>query len=518
MDTKLQEEAKSKVRTLFQRYTRGRWEGLRLSDFQELAVDLAAELNVDVHQFPDHSLLFHRFDVDGDGAIDEKETVMLAESLLRHCRDALHPRALGETNMLNIDYQILEDDYILGEKLGMGGQGVVYKAKERFSGQDRVVKFYDKGNANAPLDEIKDEFQLLRSLDHPRIQRLHNIFEDRSNVYVVSEPYLGGHLGQMVDAAMDNSIWVTTQWLAKVMHQVLHGVAYLHSKYVIHCDLKESNIMVVDNDNWKDPSIVVIDFGLARNFVVAGSGGGTNGYLPPEVWSDGLWTPKGDVHALGVITYQLFTDARCFPGRDDATCMEATLNTMPDFDLITKRWKRCFDLRPLLEAMLHKDFRKRPTVKESMKHDFYMNRVGQQDWQEDPISPSLKSTLSSLSSTNEIQRAILTDFATRVNLSDLRELNAAFTAMDLDNDGVITAEEARASLSDRVDDPAEIERMVDTLLGGDGVVLYTTFMGRLLAAKAADENHLLWREFQVLDTQRTGSRRGPRLVPRWPCS
>jgi len=51
--------------------------------------------------------------------------------------------------------------------------------------------------------------------------------------------------------------------LGRVVQQVIQGVAYLHSRHVMHCDLKEANAMIVGADQLEEPSIVVIDFGLA---------------------------------------------------------------------------------------------------------------------------------------------------------------------------------------------------------------------------------------------------------------
>jgi len=91
-----------------------------------------------------------------------------------------------------------------------------------------------------------------------------------------------------------------------------------------------------------------------------------------------------------------------------------------------------------------------------------------------------------------------------MNLAELRELNAAFSATDADGDGVITVAEAEAALNGRVD-PAELQQAVQRLVGPTGKISYTTFLGELLASKAADENRVLWREFDRLDLDNDGS-------------
>jgi len=499
----VEEMAEPSVRELFHRYSSKSGEALEIHDFKGLAASLAAELGMNPRRFGDFSIIFHRFDVNSDGKLDEEECVMLAESMLRHYFHDLNPGTPGGVKLLNLELKDLEAHYDLAEKMGEGGQGAVYLAHERSTKHERVVKFYDKRNTNAPLEEIKDEFVLLKSLDHPRIQRVYDIFEDRSNVYVVAEPYRGGDLRELIDNAMEAGVSVTSSWLAHVVLQVLQGVAYLHSKYIIHCDLKESNVMVTTAENWREPSVVVIDFGLARNFAVDGSNGGTAGYIPPEVWTTGLWTPKGDVFALGVIMFQLFSNGvTCFKGRDNKALMTSTCETSPDLGAITRFFRRCDDLIPLLEGMLSKDFHKRPTVRDCMEHRFFVKRTTKNE-DEDYLHYEVVDALDALKEQSELQSAIAADIAARLNLAEMTSLNEAFAAMDADHDGVLTAEEVQKSLIE-VFQPEDVERIVQRLVGPAHQVAYTTFMGRLLASQVADSNRLLWREFKQLDSAGSG--------------
>jgi len=503
----------ARVRGLYHEYAGAERGRLGAPQFRGLAASVAAELGMDPRRFGDLSATFDRFDVNGDGSLDEDECVMLAESMLRHYLHDARPSGSRPHKMLQIESKHLEVHYHLTKKLGQGGQGVVYLAVENSTGLPRVVKCYDKGNASGPLEEIKSEFNLLRSLDHPRIQRLYDIFEDRHNVYIVSEPYYGGHLGDLIENAFEAGVHVVSSYLAKVLHKVLQGAAYLHSRYIVHCDLKESNVMIASRDGWDEPTPVVIDFGLAHNFATRGTRGGTPGYMPPEVWTRGLWTPKGDVHSLGVVTYQIFSNGeRCFNAAGDDAMKNATLTKLPSMDYITGYWRRCSDLPPLVSSMLAKDPRARPTVRQCMEHPFFAKRVlpkqDDDDEAEERIPLEVVEKLGALGHRTKLQRAILTDIATTHNLAELRELNSAFAAMDADSDGVVTADEARAALRSSMEGDS-LEQAVERLVGTDGQVGYTAFMAHLLAAKSADENRLLWREFQQLDRDGSGHlRRG----------
>mmetsp|Transcript_5879 Transcript_5879/g.13925 ORF Transcript_5879/g.13925 Transcript_5879/m.13925 type:complete len:675 (+) Transcript_5879:164-2188(+) len=501
------QDVEARVRKLFHEFA-GDDAALDAGEFWGLAASVAAELDMDPRRFGDLSVTFDRFDINGDGMLEENECVMLAQSMFRYYVATNRPLTSkhSSSGMFDLEVKNLGAHYMLTQKLGQGGEGTVYMAREVGAGSKRVVKCYDKIHARAPKEEIKEQFKLLRTLDHPRIQRLYDIFEDRSYVYIISEPYYGGHLGHLIENAFEAGFTVTSKYIAKVLYQVLQGVAHLHSRYITHCDLKESNVMITTAEDWNEPAVVVIDFGLAHHFATRGPSGGTPGYMPPEVWTRGLWTPKGDVHSLGVIVYQLFAHGeKCFPGLNDDEIRENTLKMMPLFERITSHWRRCADLPGLVELMLRKELHARPTANECMEHPFFESRVKPdvEGFVDEAVPADAVSALSSLGQRNLLQRAVLTDIATTRNLAELRGLQAAFDAMDADHDGVLTAGEVRTALAGSME-AGKLEEVIKHLVGTDGQIAYTAFMGQLLATKAIDERMLLWREFSQLDTEGTG--------------
>merc|ERR1719401_145451 len=139
-----------------------------------------------------------------------------------------------------------------------------------------------------PLDAIIEEFALLKNLDHPKIARTYEIFQDARNIYLISEPYLGGDLTTLMAKAKQNGVAVTNDWLGGVWEQVCEGMSYLHGHHVMHCDLKEPNVMISGKENFHSPNVVVIDFGCAKCFHESTQVCGTPGYIPPEVWERGF--------------------------------------------------------------------------------------------------------------------------------------------------------------------------------------------------------------------------------------
>jgi len=111
---------------------------------------------------------------------------------------------MGVATESGIPFKAIESSYQLVREIGKGGQGLVWLANDNKTGQEKVVKFYDKGSANMPLDDIIDEFALLTRLDHPKIARTYEIFQDARTIYLVGEPYFGGDLTKAIAQAHEN--------------------------------------------------------------------------------------------------------------------------------------------------------------------------------------------------------------------------------------------------------------------------------------------------------------------------
>merc|ERR1712048_322723 len=119
--------------------------------------------------------------------------------------------------------------------------------------------------------------------------------------------------------------------------------------------------------DWHAPQVVVIDFGLANHFSTRSAPGGTPGYMPPEVWEYGLWTPKGDVFSIGVMMFSLRT-ARA-PFTENCTTMEEVIEkTKKDHPVMNLGSSA---IKELTMSMLEKDFRRRIALNAVIQHPFF---------------------------------------------------------------------------------------------------------------------------------------------------
>jgi len=472
---------------------------LEFDDMKELTDLLAKALMVDPKVFGDNQM-FWRFDWSGDGLLNEEEGVEMIKFMMRRYRDSTMPPEPGQVRLGGcIPSRDPSEKYIVNKVIGRGGQGIVKVAKDRSTSQVVVIKVYEKGSKKAPIEHITKEFELLVGLGgHPKIARVYEIFQDWSNVYIVQEPYFGGDLTNAVDHAKEAGIRVDERWLAGVMLQVLQGVEFLHNHHVMHCDLKESNVMVTGNADWLTPQVVVVDFGLSNHFCTKSRPGGTPGYMPPEVWRHGLWTPRGDVFSIGVIIYSLCCGTSPFlmdvvDFSDFTRIRHATLHEEP------KLTSNSAGLQDIASSMIEKSLQRRPTVQVCRKHGWFQN------YSNDAIDVGAMDKLLTRQRQTDIHRALLSEVASKYNVAQLRELNTIFLKLDKNNDGGLTLEEVSQGLQGRWP-LQDVEQLCDFWFGGDAekIVKFDEFIGQLITATAAEENQFLQQLFKDVDTAGRG--------------
>ncbi|OZJ03995.1 Cyclin-dependent kinase 3 [Bifiguratus adelaidae] len=197
------------------------------------------------------------------------------------------------------------------EKLGEGTYGVVYKAKDKITGEIVALK---KIRLEAEQEGIPStamrEISLLRELKHENIVRLLDIINNESKLYLVFE-YLDLDLKRYMDQA--GAEGMTPLHIKAFMSQLLVGVRYCHSHRIMHRDLKPQNLLID-----REGRLVIADLGLARAFgvpmrvytheVV------TLWYRSPEVLLGGPYSTGMDMWSIGCIFAEMTLLKPLFPG------------------------------------------------------------------------------------------------------------------------------------------------------------------------------------------------------------
>jgi len=215
-------------------------------------------------------------------------------------------KQLGADTVLNGRYEIVR-------RIGGGGMGAVYLAKDRNLGdapravKEMVESHLDPGQHEKAIGDFKRESLLLTSLEHPCIPTIYDYFYDEGlgRFYLVMKYISGGDLASRMRAAIGGRIdeKTVTDWGM----QVADVLDYLHSrpKPIIYRDLKPANLMIDGNTG----RVMLIDFGIARWVSQQEKGVtavGTMGYAPPELFS-GRVQPASDVYSLGATMFHLLT-------------------------------------------------------------------------------------------------------------------------------------------------------------------------------------------------------------------
>lgn len=174
----------------------------------------------------------------------------------------------------------LEDDYVLDSvELGTGYNGSVYLARSKTTGEKFAVKPFKLYRlSKTQRRELRNEVEVTLTMDHPHVARLRDVFEDETQLRLVTECLEGGELFDRIMKVHRFS----ERDACDTTFQILLAVNYLHSKGIVHRDIKLENFLY---DTKALNHLKLIDFGFSRfaHSKKMRLGYGTLAYMAPEV-------------------------------------------------------------------------------------------------------------------------------------------------------------------------------------------------------------------------------------------
>ncbi len=216
------------------------------------------------------------------------------------------------------------DRYILGNRLGQGGMGVVYSAEDTRLGRTVALKFLvpDSSVENSGM-RFETEARAAASLNHPNICTVHEISEWEGRSYIAMELVDGQSLEELLKTG-----GLPFDMVESLAGQIAQGLAAAHEQGVVHRDVKPGNILITKGGLTK-----IVDFGLAKttdlSMTRTGSVLGTVAYLSPEQLDGGTADHRSDIWAFGVVLYQMLTGRLPFSGDRAAAVMYAIMTQTP---------------------------------------------------------------------------------------------------------------------------------------------------------------------------------------------
>ena len=223
--------------------------------------------------------------------------------------------------------------YRVTAKLGAGGMGEVYRAHDERLDRDVALKVLPAGLLadESARKRFRKEALMLSKLNHPTIATVHDFDTEDGVDFLVMEYVAGTTLAEKLAGRA-----LPEKEVARLGTQMAAALEEAHERGVIHRDLKPSNVMVTPKGQAK-----VLDFGLAKlvrpvsetavteSLTEAPAAGGTFPYMAPEQLRGETVDARTDLHALGVLLYEMATGQRPFPEARGPRLIDAILNTAP---------------------------------------------------------------------------------------------------------------------------------------------------------------------------------------------
>ncbi len=249
-------------------------------------------------------------------------------------------------------------DYELLEEIGRGGQGVVYRARQRSLNRTVALKVIGVGRwaTETHLRRFRLEAEAAASLNHPSIVPIHEIGERDGYCYFSMNLVEGGQLDEVAKREA-----ISIRRAAELIAKLARTVHYAHEHGILHRDIKPGNVLL---DAEGEPHLT--DFGLARLVETESTVTrttdvlGTPSYMAPEQASgnNATLTSATDVYGLGAVLYQLLTGRPPFAGGTTYETVRLVLENNPRQPrLLNPKVDR--DLSTICLKCLEKDPRRR---------------------------------------------------------------------------------------------------------------------------------------------------------------
>ena len=277
-------------------------------------------------------------------------------------------------------------DYILDKSLGKGSFGEVFLTKKEKSSKLYATK-------KIPLTHLQNEefkkyitneIKIMKMLQHDNVIKFYDCYQTENNLYLIMDYINGGSLSEyLAEYKLKKGAAFPQKMIQFFVKQIVQGLIYIHSKNIIHRDIKLDNILLnfpantkKENRDYHLAQIKIIDFGLSTDSNLATSLVGSPIYMDPVILekykkAGGVekfkrYDKKADIWSLGAITYEMLTGEVLF-----------NAGSLPELISKVKKGDYSLDVKDLsdeilsfLNCMLQYDPKKRLSAQELSQHQF----------------------------------------------------------------------------------------------------------------------------------------------------
>eukprot|EP01138_Halocafeteria_seosinensis_P016381 gb/GECG01016712.1/.p1 GENE.gb/GECG01016712.1/~~gb/GECG01016712.1/.p1 ORF type:complete len:434 (+),score=43.15 gb/GECG01016712.1/:1-1302(+) len=252
-------------------------------------------------------------------------------------------------------------DFRVLQMLGKGSYGSVYKCKRNSDGYTYAVKEVNIRKLSArEREDAVNEIRILASIRHKNIIRYCEAFVERDNLYIVMEFAEHGDTHRQIKKFKEANKYIKETTIWSYLIQICLGLQELHSRNILHRDIKPKNIFLTDKNHIRLGDLgcaKLIKSGMAKTQI------GTPYYMSPEIWSNKPYDTKSDMWAVGAFIYELCALHPPFLA-NDVNGLARKIKTQPA-PRVSRHYSE--ELAMIVARLLSKNPSTRPSINEVME-------------------------------------------------------------------------------------------------------------------------------------------------------
>lgn len=401
-----------------------------------------------------------------------------------------------------------------GQVLGYGIGGLVRLVTHRETGTKFALKTLSLDQISEKgLKQVQEEVRILMELDHPNIVKLDMVYQTDEEIYMFQELCRGGDLFDRLDAQPEEHYGEAQ--CARLIKQILAAVRYIHSKGIIHRDLKLENFLFdVEGPN---AELKMIDFGLSKHFQLGETHHepvGTRYTVAPEVLH-GEYDEKVDIWAIGVITYLLLSGDAPFGGccEDESatdvrkSILSANFSFQPE-----ENWKHVSQqAKDFISMLLVEDSSKRPAAEECQSSEWLREWTENGKQESKPLNSNVIQALRAFRDFSDMRKLLCEVIGFTLLPDQISLLRKEFEKLDVEGKGEISLHDLKRVLISNAGSSVisnfvetEVEDIFNALrLHSSTTIHWHHFLAASLSQSPVDgRNHKL--AFDKIDVERKG--------------
>mgnify|MGYP003385255068 FL=1 len=409
-------------------------------------------------------------------------------------------------------YDIVGD----GGRLGEGSYGSVYLYRNKKSGDSFACKVIGLSLINSHyLRKLHLEIAIMKEVDHPNVIRIHEVFFGTRTVYLIMELCSGGELFAHLTNHYKKGF--NEDHAALLMRDMLSSVRYLHSKGIVHRDIKLENFLFEVNTT--DSRLKLIDFGLSKHCNESESMHqvvGSAYYTAPEVL-EGHYDHRCDIWSLGIVAYMLLCGAPPFYGDSSDQIYEMIKTREAQYP--AKRLGHVSEeALNFLKAMLVKDPEKRISMEDALKHPYILQAddhvisessaaLTRRKSAVGPPSFDIVSSLGKFLKADIARKLVMNSIAFALTPKQIADLVDEFNSIDADKNGVISMDELKEAVKHCKTTSATMASLLPQDLDevdDDLEINYSEFIAAAMCRRIEIDDERIMVAFEAVDESGSG--------------